>query len=280
MIGPEERRMLYFVAANRGNNDAIVDAGSYLGASTLSLAAGAAARGHRRKVVVAYDFFKAMDQYVVDAISKDFRPIEKGESYLDIFLSQTQSHSKYIDVRPGDFLQQKWDGGDISILFVDIAKTPALNAHVFAEFFPALRPGSFIIQQDYHHAWHPYMQICMELVDDYLELVDSRVHFQSRAWQLKTKIPPKLLARCQPGTLTEDEGCSLLDNVIAKSQTSEEAGMLMTTKLWYLVLARQHRAAASLVENIEKSFDTSSPDIWARQFSKVKELAIARNGEQ
>jgi hypothetical protein len=209
MIGPEERRMLYFVAAHGPQEGYIVDAGSFLGASTFSLAAGAAAAGRAPKVVVAYDYFRAFDEYVMTWISKRVRPLARRESYLDIFLAQTAAYAEMIDVRPGDFLDPAF-AAPVAILFVDIAKTPRLNGHVFREFFPQLAPGSFVVQQDYHDPWLASLKICMELVDDYLELVDPLVPYQSRVWRARERIPQGLLERCAPGASrsTKERRCS------------------------------------------------------------------------
>jgi hypothetical protein len=78
MIGPEERRAYFWLAqrwlTGRG---CIVDAGSFVGASTFCLAAGAYAGGCKEfdaaPIVRSYDFFAVIDAYVGEAIQ-----IERG----------------------------------------------------------------------------------------------------------------------------------------------------------------------------------------------------------
>src|SRR5689334_15827426 len=99
MIGPEERRCYYWLGKNwLSGQGCIVDAGAFLGASTFCFAAGAAAGGrrdfHGNALVHAYDYFKVVDNYVGEAISRDFRRVDMGDSYLDIFATQTGA---YID---------------------------------------------------------------------------------------------------------------------------------------------------------------------------------------
>ena len=49
------------------------------------------------------------------------------------------------------------------MLFVDIAKTWALNDVVIEQFFPRLIPGrSVVVQQDYAFAFRPWVAITME----------------------------------------------------------------------------------------------------------------------
>ena len=98
MIGPEERRAYYWLGRNRlSGAGCIVDAGAFVGASTFCFAAGAADGGRRDfrggPLVHAYDYFKVVDEYVGNAIARDFRPIAAGEEitfdygdeYFDLF---------------------------------------------------------------------------------------------------------------------------------------------------------------------------------------------------
>jgi hypothetical protein len=74
-------------------------------------------------------------------------------------------------VRIGDLLEQFWDPADrIEILFVDVAKTPLLNQHVFQQFFPALIPGeSYLVQQDFFFDRLPWIKVLMGYLADHFE---------------------------------------------------------------------------------------------------------------
>src|SRR5262245_52061951 len=101
MIGPEERRCYYWLGQHwLSGRGCIVDAGAFLGAWTRCFAAGAAAGGLRSfgddQLVHAYDYFMVVDDYVGAAIARDFRPIKRGESYLDIFAAQTGAYADMI----------------------------------------------------------------------------------------------------------------------------------------------------------------------------------------
>ena len=94
MVGPEERACYYWLGRNwLSGKGCIVDAGCFVGASTFCFAAGDADGGQRSfdggKLVHAFDYFKVVDKYVGEAISRDFRPIAEGQSYLDVSQSQT-----------------------------------------------------------------------------------------------------------------------------------------------------------------------------------------------
>jgi hypothetical protein len=193
---------------------AIVDAGAFVGASAFCLATGLkenAVVGEGRPLIHSYDLFVAQDAYVVEAISRDFRPTAPGDSYLDIFERQNGDHLGLIETHPGDLLSHKWSNGPIEILFIDVAKTRELNTHIVREFFPSLIPEkSIVIQQDFYHLWHPYIHITMEYLKDYFDIVDFHVWVGSRVYRLRKPIPREELEKVAEYRFTPEEKVSLL----------------------------------------------------------------------
>ena len=285
MVGPEERACYYWLGRNwHSGRGAIVDAGCFLGASTFCFAAGAADAGRRafngRKLVQAYDYFKVVDTYVGEAISRDFRPVGDGDSYLDIFETQTAPYRDMIQTHAGDFLTHKWHGDPIEILFIDIAKTADLNAHACGEFLPHLIPGqSVIVQQDYYHCWHPYIHITMEYLDGEVELVDDHVPHQSAVWRLVKPIPKEKIARLAAYDLSKEERLALLDRLIAKSSATMKP-MIEVVKVWQLCLDKDLSAAAKTLANLQAQRDLAEgTELWAQQARSIvdhhrKELAL------
>lgn len=276
MIGPEERRCYYWLGKNRlSGQGCIVDAGAFLGASTLCFAAGAAAGGRRdfegRTLVHAYDYFKVVDAYVGKSIAKDFRPIALGESYLDIFNGQTAKYSDLIHAYPGDFLTHRWHGDPIEILFIDIAKTAALNAHAIGEFFPSLIPGrSIIVHQDYFHCWHPYIHIGMEFFDEEFELLDEHVKHQSCVWRLTKPLPAEKIARMRAYDLSKEERMALLDRLVAKSSDSFRP-MVEVVRLWQRHIDRDLDEARMDLDRIRRTYDIDHrSELWARQAREIE----------
>lgn len=276
MIGPEERRCFYWLARNcltgQGN---IVDAGSFVGASTFCFAAGAAEAGLREfrggPILHAYDYFSAVDSYVVDRIRKDFRPIEKGESYLDVFETQMGKYLPLAEAHPGDFLAQRWNGNPIELLFIDIAKTASLNSHVIGEFFPHLVPGkSIVVHQDYFHCWHPYIHIGMEYFSDEFELVDEHVEFQSRVWRLAKPLPPEKFARMKVYNFSAAERMALLGRLVEKS-SDHSRPMLEVVRLWQLCIDKDHAAVKIDIERLRHRYGFDGrPELWAKQAGMVE----------
>src|SRR5688572_30386096 len=127
MLGDEERRCLYWlgrhVFSNRGS---IIDAGAFIGSSAFCLAEGIARAGFSKlpkPPVHSYDSFVVLDDYVAETISREVRPISRGDAFIDIFNTQNAVHASLIETHAGDFLQQTWRNGPIEILFIDLAKS-------------------------------------------------------------------------------------------------------------------------------------------------------------
>jgi len=286
MIGPEERSCFYWLAKNRLTGlGCIVDAGSFLGASTLCFAAGAFDAGHKtfgnRPIVHAYDYFKAVDKYVVQYIESSFRPAKEGDSYLDIFNEQTESYRELIAAYPGDFLGHKWHGDPIEILFVDVAKSAKLNAHAIGEFFPSLIPGvSVVVHQDYFHCWHPYIHIGMEFFGDEFELLDEHVEFQSRVWQLKQELSPEKIARMRAYDLAKSERLELLDRLIDKSSTHSKP-MMEVVRLWQHCIDKDYEIAGIEIDRLRSKYKIDGrPEIWFKQALRIESTLQAKQAQQ
>lgn len=277
MIGAEERSCYYWLGKEwYSGKGYVIDAGAFVGASTFCFAAGVHASGHHRfdgkPPIHAYDFFKVVDDYVGESISRDFRPVTKGESYLDVFEYQIGRFGDLITPHPGDFMQQQWAGEPVEILFIDISKTLNLNAHVVNLFFRCLIPGqSIVIHQDYYHCWHPYIHYSMEYFRDEFELVDEHVEYQSRVWRLIKPLPKEKVDRIARNELGEEERMALLNTLIDRSSKVMKP-MIEVVRLWQACMDERWDWAAKEFERLAATYDLSKGrDLWARQALEVRE---------
>lgn len=275
MIGPEERRALWWLAREMLGDGAIVDAGCFLGASTFCLAAGAAASprsaGRRGPIVHAFDYFAAIDEYVAESISQQVRPTHTGDSYLDVFMGQVAPYAEIVRAVPGDFLQATWNEGPIDLLFVDVAKTEALNAHTVGMLFPSLVPGrSVIVQQDFHHCWHPAIHVAMEFLAEELIELDERIEHQSRLWLLDRPIPAEKIRRLAGRELGAAERLALLDRLVERSSPRSRA-MMEVVRCWQRFLDGDLDGAEAGIGGLRMRFDVEkTADLWARQALEVE----------
>jgi hypothetical protein len=193
LLGLEERKLLYQLARhNYTGEGAVVDLGSFCGASSCCLAAGL--RDNPRAVgrhVDAYDSFIASEPYLVDFVREQFgEPIEMGQSFAATFRRATAEFTDLIEVHAGDLLEQSWPSGKpIEILFVDVAKTLALSGRVLTEFFAHLTPGkSIVIHQDFYHPTAFYLPVVMDFLIDHFTIIEPGRDW-SVAFRLETPIP-------------------------------------------------------------------------------------------
>ena len=175
MILAAERHMLYWLCRNyvdgRGH---VLDIGCFLGASTNAMASGLADNPNwpkDRKVLV-------LDNFVTTEGMIWLHPTELGnkkvdESFFDVFLHQTEPNAALINVEPRDILAMTSFPSPIELLFIDAAKSMALNQRITRLGFPQLTPGrSLVVQQDYIFEFCPWIIATMEYFADRFEFVD------------------------------------------------------------------------------------------------------------
>jgi len=277
MVGPEERRCFYWLARyGLTGQGCVVDAGCFLGASTLCFASGAAAAGHRRfqggPIIHAYDYFTAYDAYIAEAIRKNVAPIQKGQPYLGLFKSHTEKYAAMIEVHAGNIFDARWSGAPVELLFIDVAKRTRINSHLSREFLPCLVPGnSLLIHQDYFHCWHPYIHVAMEYVSDAFEVVDEHVRHQSRVWRLTAPIPQEKIARLEAYDFSKEERLALLDRLVANS-SAHSRPVMETVRLWQRCLDGDYDIAAREIAEFKEAYgvDERSFQLWARQVREVE----------
>jgi hypothetical protein len=205
MLGLNERRMLHWLARefDLTDGEAIVDLGSFLGGSSISLATGLAANtgiSNKDYRIHSYDIFIApTDESYLEYLGPDTRP---GMSTMPFLLRTLGQHARSVFVHAGDFLQAAPPFQPIGILFVDIAKSWELNDVVLSRFFSRLIPGrSLLIQQDYNDHSCPWINLTMVHLAEYFQILcddhGSRVYLYTRqipsdvlTAPLRGQIPP------------------------------------------------------------------------------------------
>ena len=239
MLSPDEMRMLFAAAADfyRGAGQ-IVDAGAFAGMSAYCLATGVTENRDlvsRGRCIHSYDLFETDDSYTRDYIrnvfytSQDVNGNKKGnlyipginEDFLEIFWHQNLKYAHLIEAHKGDFTQQAWNKAGIEILFVDVCKTRSLQNHLLLEFLPSLIPGeSIVIQQDFHHPWHPYIHIAMEILAPNFEILISR-EGGSRVYLFKEDPSPNNLKEAVQFKYDEGQLRDIFGSICANSPENE-----------------------------------------------------------
>jgi predicted O-methyltransferase YrrM len=189
MLSFEERLFLHH-AGRTGIPGAIVDLGAFLGGSTLALASGAELRD---ATVHSFDLFRLADDWEREWIPEGFE-IEIGESTLPIYEQNIRRVRDRVTVHEGDVANETWNE-PIGVLFVDIAKSWDTADAVWNTFFPWLKPGALVIQQDLVHWGHPWCAIMMEHLADHFDYL-GWTWMGTSVWRCKStprQIPPSML---------------------------------------------------------------------------------------
>lgn len=189
MISMQERRLLYGLAKEfYTGKGVIVDAGTFLGASTVAFAQGL--RDNPlidisqipNKPIHGFERAIAGTNLAVHTDKVGLPAVPVGESFEGLLRELIEPVSDLVTLHIGDILQYTGDDlHDIEICFLDILKMPEVSRHALRVFVPKMLPGCFIIQQDYFFSDLPYIKVFNEALADklrYLGEVRSSAVFQ------------------------------------------------------------------------------------------------------
>ena len=262
--------------ANRGK---IVDAGAFAGMSAYSFATGLR---HNpigdfgpEPVIHSYDKFIADDGYTADYLRNVFYTARNtngeakevlwspgpDEDFLSVFWHQNQSHTDLIEAHQGDFGDQPWPHGDIEILFMDVAKTKALQDHMLREFLPHMIEGeSVLIQQDYNHVWHPYIHLAMEILAPCFDILVAG-EAASRFYLCRSLPSDDLLAEAIALDLDATQIKEAYSDALAKSDPAFRR-MLMLAQVKALKDGGVEDEAQGAADQVVRSFDDKPVADW------------------
>lgn len=160
---------------------AIVDGGSFLGSSLLAQARGLAANPLSPEL----DPLVFPAGRVIHGYEQGHHPLPEevdaprrrrygrlqyvlGESFVDVLEANIAEHRDLIALHLGDLSTMSWGTAPVEIAFMDVCKTPELNAHVSTEFYPALVPGgSTLVHQDFFLDQLPWIRVTMGYLAEY-----------------------------------------------------------------------------------------------------------------
>jgi hypothetical protein len=184
MITPWERRALSALGERIWANGArreglIVDAGPFVGASTLALAEGLARSSltdrERRSRIWSYDLFVAttgMEQVFFGPTGP-----KAGESFRPVYDANIAPFRDYVRVYEGDIRTAEPPGPPVAILFVDILWDWDATTQFSRTFYPKLDPRrSVLVHQDFNYPYYPWLILSMGTLLDYFSIGRSVAH--------------------------------------------------------------------------------------------------------
>lgn len=272
MMRPAECALLYHLAKDyyQGEGE-IADAGVLVGASTHSLASGLM---HNTKVKNKLKRIHSFDLFINTAPAYDAfvrNRVARGDSFLHIFLENVRDFSDQINVYPGDFAQRRWVGGSIELMFIDIAKSVALNSHVYLEFSPYWVPGeTVVVQQDFVHLFCPQIQYTLAYLWDHFAPID--VVAPSLALAYVKPIPPHKLERVCNDDFSIADKAFLCGELASAIEDREAQGTLRLIKGTLMARGGLIKEAEREVDQVEEEFG----DVDDKFF--IKRIRDARHG--
>lgn len=198
LSGPWERAwMSQCLARSYHGVGAVVELGSWLGATSLAIGRGLEANRRtsvRNRPVHVFDRFTYHDAgHLVPGtvLAPGYR---EGASFRSIYDERTRAVSHRLVVHEGDVEQASWPGDPIEVLFNDLSKTWSTWRAVRRIFYGSLVASSVVIEQDWSHACTPWLHLAHHRFRSYLEPIAQLPDGGAVAFRVRRPLPGELLA--------------------------------------------------------------------------------------
>lgn len=256
MVSGPERGLLTALASRTWRGvGAIVDGGSFLGASLLAEARGLAAN----PITADLDTSRFPAGRVIHGYEQGHHPLPTnpaaprrrrygtshyvlGESFVDVLEENIAEYGDQIELHLGDLTTMSWGGSPVEIAFIDVCKTPELNAHVTREFYPALVPGaSTLVHQDFFFDMLPWIRVTMGYLAEYFSW-EGQVGSSSVYRNIKA-IPEEVAAR-DPFLDDTLEDCLAYHDAVAFPGIDRATSLRLDLSRVQLILRKGHPSQA------------------------------------
>lgn len=198
MISENERKFLYYYASQLYSDcGRIVDLGCWLGATTLSLAAGLRENKlitQSEKQIFSYDLFYWDDSMEIQVKGTKYEgKLKNGENFLPVFNENLKDYCDIVDART-DLIKTGWHGDKIEFLLIDAMKSPMSTRYILDKFYPFLIPGkSMIFHQDFDHYLTPWIHILIFLHKPFTKHFHDVPGVGGTIFSLQENIPTDIL---------------------------------------------------------------------------------------
>ena len=136
---------IWSVGANR--QGVIVDAGSFIGASTLALCEGLSRSSldpdERAGRIWSYDLFRAIPAIAEKSLKGE--GLKVGDSFRYLYDEAICGYEAYVRTFEGDIRVAEKPSGPISLLFLDVLWDTDVTIKLADAFYPQLVPGESIV---------------------------------------------------------------------------------------------------------------------------------------
>jgi hypothetical protein len=168
MIKKEEGQYLYWLTSEYYDGSAsVVEIGTWLGKSTMHLAAGLQSKNATRKLI-CYDHFEWAGG--ANWLAKSKTSHTAGSDFMDDFLDNVSDYSHLIDARKSKIKDIEFDPQKISILVLDAPKRVADISKIYRCLSKKVELGTTILAwQDFLHPASFEIPACLYAMAKYQE---------------------------------------------------------------------------------------------------------------
>ena len=288
MMSMGEREFLYGIAKDYYKGDGlIIDAGTFLGASTVCLGSGLkenqdcqAAVSQWQKPIISFELGIANSQMPVSFKRHQVgQNLKAGDSFAPIVEEHIAPVADVVNMQFGDITKTGKlklaanlnKGARVEILFLDVLKSPELNSFCFQEYFPRLIPRrSLVIQQDYLNGDLPFIHINQEYFADKFEYVGEIS--SSAVFRLVHRITEQEVEELFENPPEGEERVSLVSKAAKRSIDHHRRLIIAFSKLRILMQVRGLDAAKAYWSLIEEEY---AEEIAQEQYRRVQNVIRA-----
>lgn len=276
MISTEERQFLMKCARlMAGQPGIIVDLGTWLGASSASLAEGVNESGLNSEKsdnrIITIDRFRWEESMNVHYLSPHAHlDYLSGESFLPETRTYLRDYEGQIELIESDLEEYDWNGGDIKILHVDAMKSEALSRQIAKSFFPSLEMNSILIYQDYKHWYTPWIHLIHFRLEEYFTFMHEVDTGGTVAFRTCNSIPEEVAAMATDFNSFSEEEIEMAFEHSFSITREESAPKIAAAHVMFFVHKDNREKAASW-------FKTYSERGYAEDSDMVKTLEYLEN---
>jgi len=265
MLTMDDKQLYYQVARDLYTfSGAIVDLGAFCGATATALVVGVinnerfSSRTMPTAAVYSYDLFKAFgSSELLNWYYNGGRTFKEGDDFFDVFRELTSRFSGFIVPHQGDVAQASYGGPLIELLSIDVCKSRETTDAVFRKFMPMLRPGAYILQQDFIHPWHPYLHTAIGYFADHFEVIHENPVGSTVLYRLTRPIEWTQLAGFSDTCLKRKEAwLPLMDRAFSQIRAKRSIYSLRAAKTLLVAEVEGVAAAEALAASNDKALSS------------------------
>lgn len=193
----ERAWMARYLARSYRGVGAVVELGSWLGATSLAITRGleanrrATAQGRRVHVFDRFTYQDAGHLVPGTVLAPGYR---EGASFRSTYDERTAGVAHRLVIHEGDVERASWPATEpIEVLFNDLSKTWSTWRAVRSTFYGSLVASSVVIEQDWGHACTPWLHLAHHRLRPYLEPIGQLPESGAVAFRVHRPLPPELL---------------------------------------------------------------------------------------